>query len=42
MEINLEEDRNIYKVIFGFFCFIYYVICYESVIFMFLLVNDFK
>lgn len=41
MEIILEEDRNIYKVFFGVF-FIYYVICYESVIFMFLLVNDFK
>lgn len=43
MEIILEEDRNIHKVIPGFFfCFIHYAICYESVISMLSLVNDSK
>lgn len=42
MEINLEEDRNIHKVIPGFFFFIHYAICYESVISMLSLVNDSK
>lgn len=41
MEIMLEEDRNIHKVIPGFF-FIHYAICYESVISMLSLVNDSK
>lgn len=42
MEIILEEDRNIHKVIPGFFFFIHYAICYESVISMLSLVNDSK
>lgn len=41
MEIILEEDRNIHKVIPGFFS-IHYAICYESVISMLSLVNDSK